>query len=248
MGNLELHVLHFRGTLRQIIVNEQPMKRLIDPNKNPPNMRFVDPDTGFVYEQAYKSINELLAHVRKYRSANNKDPIPALRLRVEDYICQQPGSERHCRNYNENERHLTVREWRRGGEAFIRSKIMALTKGDDARFVDESQAVKRAQVCLRCPFNMKFQSRGQLEHHADQLQIRDLGDRAVPAELEAKLDNCSVCGCNLKTKVWYSREIIDMANADLNEQEKEDMPDSSKKNIKSKDGNFFDCWMLKEPT
>lgn len=211
-------------------------------------MRFVDPDTGFIYDQSYKNIDELLAHIKKYRVANNKDPIPGLRLIVENYICSQPNCERQCRSYNENERPLTLREWRRGGEAFIRSKIMALTKGDDSRFVDDVQAQKRASVCLCCPFNMKFQNRGQLEHHADQIQLRDLGSRSVPVEIEAKLDNCAICGCNLKAKVWYSREIIDAANADLNEQEKEDMPDSEKKNIKSKDGNFFNCWMLKEPT
>lgn len=226
------------------------MKRLIDPSKNPPNMRFIDPDTGYRYERPYRNIDDLLAHINQYRTANGKDPIPQARLVVEDYICSQPGSARHCRSYNEAERHRTLREWRRGGKAYLQSKIIKLTRGDDSQFVDETQAQKRADICIRrCPFNMKFVNRSALEHHADQAQIRDLEGRALPPATELNLHGCLVCGCNLKSKVWYSRKIIDTANADLNDQELADLPDSAKKNIKAKDdAQFFDCWMLKEPT
>ena len=86
--------------------------------------------------------------------------------------------------------------------------------------VDIEKAEARAAICAACPFNMNVEKCGSCIATAKAITFGLLGKRNTI--YDSKLNQCGVCGCELKAKIHYP----------LNEGDKNQYPEN--------------CWVTKE--
>lgn len=67
--------------------------------------------------------------------------------------------------------------------------------------VDINQATERAKICQKCPYNRKTEKCGFCLKTAQLITKGLIGDRKT--RYDRKLNQCSVCGCDLKAKIHY---------------------------------------------
>lgn len=152
----------------------------------------------------------LIANVRKYLEANNPDGcVVVTKALVEDQICNAiPPEEQATLCVYVEDKDFTPNKNMATPLAF--AKAVAVVVGHLAIgkqvCVNEGVAMQRASVCAQCPYNMKTGigcwGCGGLGNLFRTIQ----GGLTTP--LDAVLNSCGCCGCELKTKVWITNDAL----------------------------------------
>ena len=163
------------------------------PFTGPVKYVFKDPDTSFIYQAADKK--ELLNRIVSYRKQNELEPIEALDIVVDNYLCGLPENRANCK-------HLPLeRNWMgyvRGGLALLKNMLYK-------SYVSQAVADERASICIQCPHNV-FPDKGNFLIWSDTQAEAAVGDRK--SIHHDRLGNCEICTCTLKAKVWFGDEIV----------------------------------------
>lgn len=97
-------------------------------------------------------------------------------------------------------------------------QMRAAWLGDGGHPVPKEQAQSRANICMRCPKNVRkpfweFLAVPAIAAVQRQLNLKD--DMALKVEGENSLHTCDGCECILKLKVWTPiKHIIDTTDID----------------------------------
>lgn len=201
------------------------MKRLKSRYVTPPGgWRYVDPDTGFLFnEQIYPSFHALLAHISRYREQNHLPEIS--KVEVEDWLCCQPNMERHCREYSSR----SVLQYARGAKAAAKVRL-----GGEEVFTSQQVAELRAWLCTECPHNKVDPYASKFKQYSDGYIKSLVGQRRTL--LDDKLFSCGVCSCLLRSKVHINQNIV---SSSLSRREARIL---SKPITSVRDGKLFYCW------
>lgn len=171
------------------------MLRLLNSHTHPVGgIRFVDPDTDFLYNRPYRSFEELASHVEEYREQNKLTPIENLREVWENWVCQEFGMEKKCCPVSEDIKR-NFEQYVKGAKAWIRT----LLKKD--KWVAQEEAERRAAICADCNQNLINIGHRHSQFYSDRFMAYQTGGRKT--KNDAKLYTCKVCTCLLKSKVHY---------------------------------------------
>jgi hypothetical protein len=178
------------------------VKKLVSPQIAPiGGFRFVDPDDGYVYNNVYRSFDDLETHVQTYREQNKLPRIPKFREVWEAYVCANvPGMEGRCCAVEESVKR-SFTQFFQGGKAFVK----ALMQGTGA-FVDQLTADRRSSICADCNQNVRNIGHSHSQFYTDKWISSQVGARR--SKNHGKLNTCKVCTCILKAKVFYNDEIV----------------------------------------
>lgn len=216
------------------------MNRLKEPHITPPGgWRFVDPDTQHPYREGYRSIDQLLSHIKTYRAQNKLDPIPKLRTAVECWLCEQPNMQPHCLDASSSR---TVGQYLNGARAGAQlaleraSSMMGLSKSP---FTSQKLAEKRAATCVRCKYNVENGDHSRTRKYSDEFVAGIVGPRETSQDGE--LFSCSICSCPLRPKVHIGNRIIQER---MNPHERYRFPNGAP----GKDGKPLYCWQVRPIT
>lgn len=166
-----------------------------NPFQAPVRYVFVDPDTG--REFVGKTKEDLVVHIRNYRTQNELDEIDYLDMAIDDYLCRLPENAGKC---GEMELKRGWFEWSTGAFNVIKNVFFG-----DKNIVDQSEAERRSKICLGCPYNI-FPDRDNFIKFADGLAEAQTQGRKV-SEHE-KLGSCEVCTCSLRSKVFFKGPFL----------------------------------------
>ena len=173
----------------------------------PPGLfRYRVPETGYFSKDWY-SWNDLEDDVvRNYRV--NHLPVPTdLRQLMTDYLCKQLP-EGWCRDGNRGfvgfVRGL-LHEFQRILQGTITLSDWMLSEG--AKRVDDSEAMRRASICQKCPFNQPPIGCSSCSIAAlNKIVEKFLGGQSMP--LDSQLESCMICGCHLRVKVRVPMDVL----------------------------------------
>lgn len=208
------------------------MKRLLNNHRTPPGgWRYVDPDTNFVFDRGYRSLEELAAHVRLYRKQNKLSAIKKVSAVIEDWLCAQPDVGQYCHECGAAkdktllspppveeepapEEPRTLRQYLQGAMAYIETVVA----GDEG-LVSQEVAEKRAAICSTCPHNRPTRGHSALGEYTDRKVQELVGNRRTSKD--DKLWTCRCCTCPLRSKVHFAQNIV---QENLSDKEKAKMP------------------------
>ena len=198
-------------------MSKHPM-RLRTPDANIPNRGFFakQPETGTVLNAP--TIRMMVAEVVKYRSANNLPIEKNIRRQVEIQICETMSPDdaaRLCEFLNEDDsknppelrkRHATITDLENFGKAV--KAVMESKAAGATLHVEQAEANRRASICAACPKNIPI---------AACYGCGMLGSiyRAITgnqySDFDPLLRQCDVCGCDNKTQVHFTGEVLRLA-------------------------------------
>lgn len=189
------------------------MFKTFRPFEVPHTFKFVDPDTGFQFEESNRKL--LIKRIIDYRAQNRLDPIEHLHLVLDNYWCELPENEGKC----------TPLKLKRGFMPMLKGAVFVIKNifyGQD-NLTDRDTAVVRANICIKCPHNINPDKLEPNEFNkwADNVALHstDGAYLQIPFSVRNKLYNCEICTCPLKAKVWYK------GKATLPKEEQEKLPD-----------------------
>lgn len=219
------------------------MLAIRDINQTPPQgWSWTDPQTKFAYNLDYgsgvKGLENLMEHVRRYREDNMLpafDPA-ALRKLIEHSICKRDGMENRCFDASPQKRNIgqTIK----GGMAAVKAIAGSFIPGEnEMSMVSVRLAEKRAAVCDKCPMNNKPDGQTLLEQLEDAAMLKLIGSRKT--SIHDRLLSCSVCTCNVRAKVWFSRRII---NGSLDAETRGKLA----KVVTDRNGASMACWQIRD--
>ena len=206
------------------------MLKLLNENRAPVGgWRYVDPDSSFRYEKGYRSLEELLEHIRNYRAQNGLKPIPKLRMVVQDWLCHEVSMGRQC---------CPVQNVVRGLRHYLRgAKIYAQTVLRGQEFVSQEVAEQRAEICVCCPKNVINSHHDSMQEYTDRKIMELVGDKTTSND--DKLFTCEVCTCVLAAKVHFPKSLIAES---LTKDEKTILESVTE----DRDGAPMKCWQLEK--
>ncbi len=145
------------------------------------------------------TIQQLSGRIATHRS-NMKLPIvtdgfPSLQAEIEDAICRALSPCDQAANCDDGVRIPTSLDWT-AVASFLRTMGGWLVKGFAA--VPQEEAERRAGICLTCPYNVGVTGCGTCRIALEALRTT-LSDATTSRD--AGLNNCGVCGCDLKLSV-----------------------------------------------
>lgn len=110
-----------------------------------------------------------------------------------------------CRYINENPpaREIKKNFTTTDVKAFIKAVEGTIKQGG---VVSQEEAERRTNICMQCPYNVKIGGCEGCSGIAN-LVFRVIGARQT--KNMGYLNQCGVCGCSLKAKVWVPKETID---------------------------------------
>ena len=94
------------------------------------------------------------------------------------------------------------RQYISGGLAYLK----LITQKEEDKFVTEEEAQKRANICLKCKFNVKNYGHSFAHYYTDKMMAKSVGSRRV--KNWQNLFTCKCCSCILNSKVWFSGKIV----------------------------------------
>lgn len=163
-------------------------------------------DPVIAWVTGFYAYNDLEAETLRRMKANGIPAPPDLRQRVVDQLCPQLPPE-WC-----NDGTLMGRVGAAFSHEFTRVMQGTTTLIDwwvsaDRAKVPQEEADRRASICSTCPFNSQPAgcttcNRGVLAT----LAAKVVGGQ--PTRHDASLQACSICGCELKAKVWLPLEVL----------------------------------------
>lgn len=212
-------------------------------NPNAPISRelidFVDPDDGFVYDEyfdtktkvrrKYKSISELMTHVKTRRRVKGYKEIEGLKTLIEGWLCSKPEFEARCRAPEKANRTL-------GQKLKLGLSVVKTLAAGAKWYVPRDHANKRASMCAKCPYNRDVE-KTSLEKIENKVMSHGTSGRTT--NYDHQLNECEKCGCPLKSKVHFVWNFI-RENTSMG------MVQNLPKNELDLNGKSFTCWMLRD--
>lgn len=206
------------------------MKKLLDEKTTPPGgWRFIDPETGYNFHRSYSTLDQLVDHINSYRAENRLDPLPDTRAIVMHYICSKPRSAGRCVPVRYGR---SLSQYLAGLNAAIKMAVRPQNKG----YVPAGVSEKRAETCVRCPYNKLNQNHSSLGHYSDRAVQALVGARTTSQD--GKLFSCSICTCPLRSKVHVAQDIVE---ASLSAPERVRLPQG----LPGLDNQPLYCWQIK---
>ena len=195
----------------------------------PGGWRFVDPTTGFEFNERYRNLPQLLQHIRDYRAQNKLAPIPSLQIVVENWLCHQPNMERYSKSVPAVR---GIQQYLQGAKAYAKAKLAV---EQDEYLTSKEEAEVRAKICTNCFHNEIPKEKSKLAELAD-VKIQELvGDRTT--SLDRGLFMCSICTCPLRAKVHFAQDFVEK-----NMEPK--MQYLAPNGLPGRDGKPLYCWQL----
>lgn len=170
------------------------MAKLLKAFEAPHSFVFIDPDTGRKFHAS--SRQQLVTDIIRYRVQNQLEPILHLNAVVENYWCSLPENVGKCQTSQKLERDFY--SYLQGGVALFKAWLFD-------KFTTQEVADERAKTCLACPHNV-FPDKDGFVAWSDDIASRSVGERKAKDHNE--IGNCGLCGCLLKSKVWFGGEIV----------------------------------------
>lgn len=207
------------------------MLKLVTPGIVPPGgIRFVDPDTGFQYNDRYLTLDALKAHVDLYRKQNHLPPILEFQAVWENWVCQEPLMNGKCCGVSAAIAR-TFDQYIKGAKAWVRTKL----KAPSERFVRQDVAEARAKTCVQCKENLQNVGHSHSQLYSNQYMESQIGKRQTSSD--GKLFTCRICTCILRAKVHYRSDVI-AKSLSANDIAK------LQRNPRSITGKPIQCWQL----
>lgn len=166
------------------------MPKKFAPFMAPISYRFVDPDTGFLYQAENREA--LFNRIVSYREQNKLTPILYLEEVLEHYLCELPEN---CAKCTEEPLRRGLYQYLRGGIALIENLYYG-----KKNLIEQEQADARAAICVSCPQNV-FPDKTDFLLWSDLIAEASTGGRK--SSLHDKLGNCNACSCCLRAKVFF---------------------------------------------
>lgn len=159
----------------------------------------------------FLSLQDLLAALKKHYAANNLNAPANLADLIQHQMCanlpvgwcmhfpaeREPFEPKGPRRQT---RHLTLAGVLQGTQTLISWQVAGRPK------VETGEAVRRAEVCLRCPENLSVQGCSGCNNPLTALVKSFVGMQNLPQI--SGLGSCSVCGCALSAKIWLPLDIL----------------------------------------
>jgi hypothetical protein len=171
-----------------------------DPSVMPPGgWRYIQPETGFEFSAS--TLRVVVQKVTEHRKANGL-PVGDPRSEIEDFVCAQlPAGSDNCTHVLDGDyalkTHFTMDDVKR----FIQAAVNALgSRG----LADQETAEARAKTCAACPLNTSVSGCWRCKGLADWL-FKLIGARTTAHD--SRLNQCGVCGCSLKAKIWLPQDV-----------------------------------------
>lgn len=188
----------------------------------PGGWKYTQKESGFAMTSI--TLSDLKRQIETHRVANDFDHGPGWWEEVQMELCLDPYiEEHHCQpdtTYREPEvRRLKIMELLKFFRAF---REWVMKHGFEK--APEEQVNERAAICATCPLNVKVKGCSGCQGVGRWLAEFLGQDKEVPQG--DKLQNCEVCGCVLKLKIYMPEEAIKAVTSP-----EEDYPDH--------------CWMPK---
>lgn len=215
------------------------------PANNWKGWRYPNKDVDFVFNGEYRSLNDLVSHVRSFEKANELEHIEDIVDVLEDYFC------RTCVFFNQfcvpvqkdsvlSQAIKKINTYYRGAKSIANIKKKALLN-EELRTLSKSEINEQVDTCVGCSLNKFPQNFG---HESAYLSDMEKAYGKTQEELDAihgradKLGKCEGCGCKLKTKVFlasedYGQGVVEQSLVTLNNM------------LHAKTGNGNMCWQIK---
>lgn len=186
------------------------------------------PDTDFTFNNEYKTLEELMEHVRNFEKNNEKQHIFNLRDVLEDYFCRNDEFfSQFCEEARKEDfvsgTLIKIRKAAVGVKALAKIKKKSLL--NELKTISDEEIKENASICASCPLN---KHKGKVGHESAYYRdIERAYDKPI-AELDAEhglakeLGKCDTgCSCKLATKVYlgvedYGNSLFELPNPSLN--------------------------------
>lgn len=180
------------------------MLRFTDPNTSPPGGNYLYTQLETSYELKSPSLTALLKQIRAHRVANNIPIGVAINQEIENACCKELLA--RYPNYNgcvDSNDQTPFRGKMNISHVFDFLKTAAVWLAKGAKFVDQAEANRRAEICLGCPKNSDIGN--CIPCGAGSLLKSIKGGSTL---LDDKLHVCGACGCYLPAKIWFPKEVM----------------------------------------
>lgn len=193
-------------------------KRLINASANIPSSGWSarQPETGAVLRGL--SIKDTMRNVQKYRAANKLPMDINFRRQVEIQICDTLSDENagiYCTFLEDDDSRNppSLRRFRSTStdlENFGKAvqSVLETASKDTPLHVSQEEANKRAAICASCSYNLPIANCwgcGVL----GSIYRGIVGYKATASDTQ--LRSCDVCGCDNKTQVHFTKEVLQLA-------------------------------------
>lgn len=158
---------------------------------------YVDPDTGLEIHGG--DYFDLRKKVLRHRLNNTLASGPELDSEIQTQICQRAGGDFCGEDGAPSGRSIT------GSDVIQFLKTLGSWLKADTKFVDQSEADRRAAICAGCPNNTVITGCGGCTNVAGKL-TEVIGQRTTTSN--DRLLGCYACGCSIPAIVWIPLEIF----------------------------------------
>lgn len=161
--------------------------------------RYIQPETGFEFRSfGYRDIIEQVALHRRSNGLPERNP----GADIEAFVCAQlPAGSETCSQVLDGDYALKKSFTMEDVKRFIQAAASALgSRG----LVAEEKAEARAAICSTCPLNTSVSGCWTCKGLAEWL-FKLIGARSTVHD--SRLNQCGVCGCSLKAKIWLPQDV-----------------------------------------
>lgn len=179
------------------------------------------PKEGYekTFDFKYKTLDDLITHIREYEKQNELEPIPNIVDKVQQYFCNTCEFYRQfCRNVEEpKDRSLieSISTIARGAAAVARINFKSRLN-----ILDEEEISNNVKHCASCSFNYFKPNRPIADEEVDgfhetmykgklaeSYEVDNLAEVATEEHKAGKIGTvCRGCGCNQFSKVYLDPE------------------------------------------
>lgn len=184
------------------------MFRFTDLTFSPPGGRFpyLQQETGFRFAEL--DFESLLKVVKAHRDANNLPIGTNFRYEVMDECCRELLSTYpNWTGAIDDEGRAAILPGRKWNLEDVKGFLTTVTKFfmSGGSLVAQEEANRRADICTRCPKNADMAECWSCRGVTGIIQNLRKG-KTTPSDDRLKI--CMACGCDLKTKVWLEKDVM----------------------------------------
>lgn len=160
------------------------------------------------------SIQDLMVQVEKHCAAASLDPAPT-QAEVEEQICSRAGGG-WCADQDGNPGPNYVKKVLDISQVIQFTKAMLSWFKGGMKHVEQAEAERRAQICVKCPLNQELTGCSSCAMKPLKAAI-GLFKGGKSTSLDNGLKFCRACGCTLEVKIWFERDLLreNMAESQL---------------------------------
>lgn len=167
--------------------------RKLKPFHAPLDVKFIDPDTGYIY--VGKTRVELKYKIHNYRLQNELPQIDNIDMVLEDYWCTLPSNKSMC----------VTCPLERGIMGYIKGGINLFMSMAFKSYVTQEVAESRAAICDTCIHNKEPENESTFRSWTDTIALHTIGERKTSKD--TNLHSCEICTCVLRCKVWNGGSV-----------------------------------------